>query len=334
MNIDLEILPSELKRELCLDLLSELGVDNVTEKGDELIHGCVVSGYHTNQDKSPTGSLNYEKLVYLCLGCQAAGGLVWYVSMVLGVDRKEARKWITTRTGGEDQTSMLLKFYDAMYAGKKKHKEPIPTFDERMISRWETDTHPYIGQRGITPENARLFRLGFDTDKNGLVIPHFFKGKLTGWQTRYLQGDIKYKSTPSFPKARTLFNYQPRADSVVVVEAPISVVKHEGEHHWEATVGANTTEEQIQLLQKHSRIILWMDNDAAGWKATHHMAKVLMASSDVWVVDSPIAGDPGDLPTEMVNKLVRNLVVPYAVWKPPTLMMCAGCLQFQDECAC
>lgn len=334
MDLGLDILPSELKRELCLELLEELGVEHITERGDELIHGCVVSGYHTDQQRSPTGSLNVEKLVYLCLGCQAAGGLLWYVSTVLDISRKEARKWIDSRTGAEDQTSMLLRFYDAMYAGKYKHKEPIPVYDERIISSWHVDSHPYLDQRGISKDNARLFKLGWDEEKNGLIIPHFFKNKLVGWQTRYLQGDIKYKSTPSFPKARTLFNYNSRQDRAVVVEAPISVVRHEGEHHWEATVGANTTDEQVQLLEKHSRVILWMDNDIAGWKATRHIANALMNSTDVWVVDSPFAGDPGDLPTETVDKLITNLAVPYAVWSPPKALMCTGCMEFQDECSC
>lgn len=333
MDFELDLLSPEMKREVCIDVLESMGIGDILERGDELIHGCQVSSYHSDQEKNPTGSLNYDKMVFLCLGCGSAGGLVWYIASVMDIGTKEARKWIETRTGGEDKTKLLLKFYESMYTKKYKSREPIPKYDTRMVEGM-VQYHPYMEQRGISEENALKFRLGFDDAKNGMIIPHFFKGELVGWQTRYLEGKIKYKSTPNFPKARTLFNYDSKESRAVVVEAPVSAVKHEGRYHWEATVGANTTDEQAALLHKHSRVYLWMDNDRAGWKATNAIARALTGRVDVWVVDSPFAGDPGDLPTELVNRVIETTSIPYALWKIPTVLVCPRHMDFTDQCDC
>ncbi len=334
MNLELVYLPEEMKRDLCVEILEQIGVTNIVERGDELIHGCKVSSYHMDQERNPTASLNFQKLAFNCLGCQSAGGLVWFVATTLGLSEQEARQWLSAKSGDEgDSAELLLKYYDAMYTPKAL-PEPLPCYDERMISHWQIDDHPYLLGRGISRENIVRFRLGYDKEKDGIIIPHFFKSNLVGWQTRYLKSMPKYKSTPSFPKARTLFNYDHRAREVILVEAPISVVKHEGRYHWEATIGAKTTEEQIALMHKHDRVYLWMDNDREGWKATHRIAQALISSCDVWVIDSPFRGDPGDLPQEMVERIFDSFRVPYASWNPPRLLMCHACMEFDDDCSC
>jgi DNA primase len=91
--------------------------------------------------------------------------------------------------------------------------------------------------------------------------------QLVGWQARRLDGGKpKYKNSPDFPKDTTLFNYDYLRDTVVIVESPMSVMRHW--HHMpyvEATFGAAITNEQLRLISKHPKVILFLDNDKAGW---------------------------------------------------------------------
>lgn len=91
--------------------------------------------------------------------------------------------------------------------------------------------HPWVTEtRHVHPEVAMAFRVGYgvfrtpvnDTwvQSHRIVLPHFWRGDLVGWQTRRLteDGTPKYLSSADFPKDLTIFNYQPR-QSVVLVES-------------------------------------------------------------------------------------------------------------------
>ena len=81
-------------------------------------------------------------------------------------------------------------------------------------------------------------------------------------------GSSKWISSPEFPKDLTVFNYAPdQHDTAVVVEAPLTVVAKGHLAHFVATFGASVTETQNRLLASYRKVILWMDNDDAGYKA-------------------------------------------------------------------
>ena len=62
-----------------------------------------------------------------------------------------------------------------------------------------------------------------------------------------------------------------------------------------ATFGASVTERQKLILANHPKIILWFDNDQAGWTATEEVGSFLSQYCDVFVVDNPYTGDPARL---------------------------------------
>src|SRR5690606_17944775 len=105
----------------------------------------------------------------------------------------------------------------------------------------------------------------------------------------------KYKNTPDFPKDRTLYNYDPKATTAVVVESPMSVLSKAHIMPIEATFGANVTDRQMRYISMHRKVVLFFDNDEAGWKATRAVGEYLEAYSSVWVADNPYAADPADL---------------------------------------
>lgn len=345
-------LPDSQKEALCRSLLSEFGVTRVRERDDELIHGCLVPwSSHSDQDRNPTASLNWSKLTYKCLGCGAGGGLLWFIQTVRHCDHKEARGWLGKATGLDGNVMDLhdlLNYFDALYENRGSRVPPIPTYDDRILAPWMM-LHPWLFDpepegRGIPEEALLKFKVGYAPDypvndnkvSERIVVPHYWQGQLVGWQTRRLadDGTPKYLSSPDFPKDTTLLNYDPKQRVAIVVESSMSVLKHHlAIPNFVSTFGASVTDRQVKLLCKYERVILWMDNDDAGWNATEgtwetsprgKTTKVAEGLGDrlapfvpVEVVESPYAGDPANLPTSVALELVEN-AVPYSVWHRPT----------------
>lgn len=320
-------LPEFEREQLCRDLLAEFGVTKIIARDGELIHGCVLPfGQHKDQSRNPTGSLNFKKLVYKCCGsCDAGGGLLWFIGLCRGTSGTDARKWLDsqTGTGGEEQSlSSLLAYFDAVYSKEREAPPPIPHMSASILTPWLA-IHPYLTEvRGIPETNVMQFMTGWNPETNRIVIPHFWKGTLVGWQTRRLinDGTPKYLSSPDFPKDQTVFNYDAAATMPVVVESPMSVLSKSHLAPMEATFGASITDRQIKLLSMHPTVTLFFDNDEAGWKATHHVAQALEPYSVVNVVDNPWAADPADLDDAEYERLVGE-AMPYPLWSPPSELL-------------
>lgn len=339
------LLPDPIKEALCQDLLAEFGITRVIRRNDELIHGCPLPwGNHSNQATDPTASLNWKKLTFKCLGCGSGGGLLWFISSCRpGTSAAEARKWLESSQGlGNSQMPLqaLLDYLDAIYAQRPDHYEPIPVYSERVLRPWEW-MHPYMTEiRGVPEATLEKFRVGYAARyqiskeppvfSERIVIPHFWGDDLVGWQTRRLgaDGTPKYLSSPNFPREQTIYNYDSMAEMAVVVESPLSVLRHDHHVHMEATFGASITERQVKLLQRHRKVVIWLDNDKAGWDALHDtidrrgkvtkqgLISALVPFCQVYLVHNPWAADPADLPDDVVDDLIAN-AVPWPVWSQP-----------------
>lgn len=329
------------KEQICLDLLEEFGARNVTVgPGGEIRHSCCLPfGLHANGDKNPSASLNYLKLTYSCFSC-GGGGLLWFIATCRGESATEARKWVSNRSGSgteEVPLSQILDFFDAVYGKKSGRPEPIPVLSERLLEPWRA-IHPWLTEvRGIPEDNIIRHSVGYGiiqarsrikgsdgekstsmVDSHRIIIPHFWRGDLVGWQSRRLTNDgtPKYLSTAGFPKDQTLYNAT-NGESVVVVESPMSVLRHSHHQPMSATFGASVTDSQTRLIGSHRKVILWFDNDPAGWKATRDVAKRLAPYvGEAFVVDSDLDADPGDLDDETVSELVKG-AIPYSLWTKP-----------------
>lgn len=349
-DLDVLYLPDDLKLEFCLNLLESVGAEriNVRENRGEIIHCCVAPWHNESR---PSASLNYEKMTYRCLGCPAKGGILWLIGVTQNVYGPEARNWLAEQTGlggKEFQLAPLLQFLDALEEAAKRSKRPLamPCYSEVMLDPWNqiypglTTGAPEYGieGRGIPEENLIKARVGWDMDDDRIIIPHFWKGDLVGWQARRILGPDqqpeKYKSTPDFPRDRTLYR-PPPGKRIVVVESPMSVLRHE--HHLPigGTFGFAVTEQQINLLRWYPEIIFWVDNDPAGWsnleghwdeKGVHHPgpAQMLEAYSNVKAVCSDWAGDPAEFDDDAAEELVEQ-AVPLALWSRPEALRCMAC---------
>lgn len=326
-------LPESEKERLCRSLLSEFGVTRITRTNDqgELNHCCCLPWH---DESNPSASLNYKKLTYKCYGCGSQGGLLWFIGTCRQTSGTDARKWLNDQTGlGSDEQPLaaLLSFFEAIYGPSGKNNvAPMPKMNPSVLNRW-LRIHPYMTDvRNISEETLMRFKVGYgiipvkitDTtwvDSERIVIPHFWKGDLVGWQTRrlYKDGTPKYKSSPDFPKDATIYNFDQTAKAPVIVESPMSVLsKAHLDIPIEGTFGASLTDRQCRLLSIHRRVVLFMDNDDAGWKATDQVAERLESYSEVFVVPSPWACDPCDMDDETYTTLVES-AIPYSLWSRP-----------------
>jgi hypothetical protein len=322
-------LTSAERRILCYDVLNSLGANNVRESGSEIWHSCLLPfGLHANGDRNPACSINFEKMAVNCFVC-GGGGFGWWVSHIQGFERSsQAHQWIAkqsviARDDGES-LARIGEFLDELAKPKQTtYRAPLPHYAATVLDPWRF-THPYLIEYRHVPEQTIVdMQVGWNATQSQIIIPHFFKGTLVGWQARNL-GNIgpdrpKYKSTPDFPKDRTLYNFSTDHDRPVIVESPMSVLRHR--HHCPeimATFGAQVTLDQMSLaMSRGMHPVLWFDNDLAGWNATKTVGEWMMDRGGCDAVINPYEGDPADLPDRLFEQVLAEHRVPFALWQPP-----------------
>jgi hypothetical protein len=354
-DLDVLYLPLDMKREFCLDLLETVGAQKISvrDNRNEITH-CCVAPWHQHTKWTPSASLNFDKMTYRCLGCPAKGGILWLIGITQGVYGPEAREWLAGQTGlggKEFQLAPLLQFLDAIEeATRKGHlpPPPMPVYSDVVLEPWCQAIYPGlttgvpelgIEGRGIPEPNLVEARVGWAMDEDRIVIPHFWKGDLVGWQSRRIldDGSPKYNSTPDFPRDRTLYLPQREKPSkrIVVVESPMSVLRHLHHQPMGGTFGFAITDAQIALLKWYPEIIWCPDPDAAGWaqveghwdeKGRHQPGPVeaLTAFSNVRVLTSDWVDDSGALDEDTFSDLVDS-AVPFSIWERPTALRCMRC---------
>ncbi|QDN94886.1 hypothetical protein FNV58_00735 (plasmid) [Streptomyces sp. RLB1-9] len=365
MTTDLDqlaALPDEQKSQIAKDVLDSLGIQFKRQIRDELIIPCPVGQFHNDQERNPTAALNFKKLLFNCLGCDSSGTILWLIATVRGdITIDEAREWLLGEAGLTRAVGLpdMLAFFDALYTPKTR--PPMPVYSPRMLERWRSVPDYIVRERGIPIETCERMDICLDPDgfmgppearvRTGprAVIPHYWDGQLVGWQSRRLPGadpsTPKYLSTPGFPRDETIFGREYLRSEVVVVESPMSQLRHQHHSSIEATFGAVVTDEQIEELVRGRKKLIWfMDNDTAGWRAVAGRTfngrffpgapERASRWCQNWVVQSPFAADPAEMSDELYHVLVTEYVVPWQVWEQPKVLYCHRCFQRAHPGAC
>lgn len=352
----IDLLPEQARRALLLDLLAQAGAVSirVNDANGEIIHGCLLSpGAHRDQAANPTASINYRRLAGSCFGCGAAGGLIWFVATVLNTDDTGARTWLAGHgapEGGPIALPTMLAAITEPFTGTSPATEPIPKYHPSALDAFQ---HPHSywtdppappgtsgGGRGIHPATVAARHLGYDPGTGRVVIPHFWRGDLVGWQSRPAgavpPNTPKYQNTPSFPKRSTLHHLNPQVEELLLVESSMSELRHA--HAMDdiaGTFGAWVSDEQIEAiirLPRLRRVIVWPDSDPKGWEAfdggrapKHGLIARLSRYKPVFYIDSPFTGDPADIDTPTALAMREHLLRPAALWQRPTALACWHC---------
>jgi DNA primase len=163
----------------------------------------------------------------------------------------------------------------------------------------------YLG-RLITEESVKKFSLGFSEKQDMVTIPvHSPDGMEIGFVGRSVEGK-EFKNTPGLPKSKTLFNIHrvKTADRVYVVESSFDAIRlDQCGFPAVATLGANVSNFQIDLLQKYfNNIFVIADNDEAGGNMKSKLVEKLGGRVTVISIDKKYK-DIGDMPDDAIKNL-------------------------------
>lgn len=184
--------------------------------------------------------------------------------------------------------------------------------------------HPYLAERGLTPETIAEFGLGYCAKgmmANRIAIPiHNLDGKVVAYAGR-IPGEpsddtAKYKLPQGFRKSLELFNIhraikEPAESALVIVEGFFDCLKlhQNGCRKVVALMGSTLSPAQEDLIRTQtngeSRIIVMLDEDEAGRAAREDVAARLAKLAFVKIHSFPKEGmQPDELASEELNEII------------------------------
>lgn len=299
-------------------IVDELGIKIDHVAGDEWIAICPL-----HDDHSPSFSINTTKFVYNCFSC-GGGSLPDLVARLRGIGIDEAIQWLMRGIAeyDEDPARFMERFTKSLMVSVVREEIHYPVFNESVLNPFIKGLHDsdraqsYLNGRYISPDVAERFKIGYDESAfranvkfgtytgEAIILPHFFKSELVGYQQRWIGKDKpdwvpKYTNTGSFPKDVTLWNYDQAIESdslTIVVESVFTAIYLEAMgFNAVATFGAEVTDQQVRILSNFGRgLVLAFDNDDTGYRATDHLTEALRNSIPIYHSDY-VPGHKSDL---------------------------------------
>ena len=283
-----------------------------TGSGRELRGRCP---FHT--DRKPSMRVNLDKKVFHCFGCQAKGNILDFVAALEEVPLREAalRLQELFQVESEAATQAQVAAGPPETSAGDTPNPPLAFQLKGIVS-----DHPYLRKRGITPETAGEFGVGFFPGKGSMagrvVIPiHDEAGQLVAYAGRAIDDtEPRYKLPAKFQKSRVLFNLHRVLASIgtpsgtnpvtpiFIVEGFFDCMKmaQAGFSSTVALMGCALAPEQGRLLEPFREVALVLDGDEAGQRAAEELVGRLSRTHYVRVVDLP--GQPDELSSEELRR--------------------------------
>jgi DNA primase len=281
-------------------VLAGAGIDIMSEVDSDYIIFCP---YHNNS-RTPAGEVDKSSGLFYCFACQHVTDLIQLVMTTSGRKYFEAARYIKSK----ETTADLA--YDIE---KQLQEKPVYSqYDQVLIKRLNTQALEspramrYYEGRLITEDSVKKFSLGFSEKQDMVTIPiHSPDGMEVGFVGRSVEGK-DFKNTPGLPKSKVLFNLHrvKTSSKVYLVESSFDVIRlDQCGFPAVATLGANVSNVQIDLLQKYfNNIIVIADNDEAGGNMKSKILERLGSRVSVIQLDKQYK-DIGD----MANDDIKNL---------------------------
>ena len=232
------------------------------------------------------------------------------------------------------QETEALNNFDELLQEAINDKPAFEEFDQKTLDKLHNGllasekAKDYFKSRGIMPEAALHFNLGYSANMNMVTVPvHSPDGTPIGIVGRSIEGKA-FKNSTNLPKSKTLYNIH-RAkrigDQVIVVESSFDAIRvHQaGFPNVVATLGGFLSTEQHNLLNRYfNKITIMTDNDLAGRELGYSIANKLRFKDLLWAsyeygkIYPHGAKDAGDLTDEEIKACIKNSVsdMEYRSW--------------------
>jgi 5S rRNA maturation endonuclease (ribonuclease M5) len=310
-------------------VLARYGVRLHQVHSDYLRGGCPLPS-HSSEQSRESFSVHTGHNVWAChsVSCgqarqgKSGGTVLDLVAYMEGCTLREAglrlQSWSDWGTGRTPPEQLASKG-----RGICSHQEEPPRLPFALrLSGW----HQYLEQRGVDPQTAEQFGVGYYTGggflKGRIVFPiHNAGGELVAYAGRAVNGgEPRYLFPGGFRKSQVIFNFhralagaKASAAQVIVVEGFFDCLKvHQaGYPNVVALMGTSLSQLQWKLLETRFReVILMLDGDAAGQRATQALSSRWPA---VCVARMPAGCQPDQLsPGEIQGILGRSNCAPAA----------------------
>lgn len=243
-------------------VLTGTGVTIESEIDSDYIIFCP---YHNN-NRTPAGEVDKFNGTFFCFSCHHVADLTEFVMHMSNRTYFEAIRYVKSKETEQDLERDINQ--------KLLVKPDFVPYDELILKRLNNNlsssdrAKDYFKYRKIEPSSWAKFSLGYSEKQDMVTVPvHSPDGIPVGFVGRSIEGK-EFKNTPGLPKAKTLFNLNrvKTADKVYVVESSFDAIRlDQVGFPAVATLGANVSNIQIELLQKYfNNIIVIADNDEAG----------------------------------------------------------------------
>ena len=257
-----------------------------------------------NNSRTPAGEVHKENGLFFCFSCQKTAALIEVVMHSSGRSYFEAARFIKSKEG---ETNLEAEVQKQLYA----KPEFIP-FDEVVLKRLYNGlivsdrAKNYFKYRKINSDSWSKFSLGYSVKQDMVTVPvHSPDGMPIGFVGRSVEGK-EFKNTPGLPKAKTLFNLHrvKTSDNVYIVESSFDAIRLDQVGIPSvATLGANVSKAQVELLQKYfNNIIVVADNDEAGGNMKDRIIEKLGSRVSVIKLDKQYK-DIGDMDDDSIAGL-------------------------------
>lgn len=205
----------------------------------------------------------------------------------------------------------------------KDTSEPTLPADFELLrfkrDEWTVRAFKYLQYRGMSNEEIQSYRVGISligAARGRVVFPLYESEKLIGWTARSLFPDTEPKWLHS-PNLRTPYWASKTGRKVVVINEGVfdaistaRVIKDQADVM--AILGVALSEQKKATIKQYEQVVLFLDDDSAGVKATIQLAEELAENKkQVWVVSNATKGkktDPAEMLQEEIAAAFRNRV--------------------------
>ena len=276
------------------------GLDIQSEMDGDFMVFCP---YHNNY-RTPSAEINKVSGIFFCFSCQETATLV---DLVMHLSQRTYFESIRFIKSKEKETNIET-FINKQLVQEPEYTEyDIETVKILNSQALDSDRAiEYFKKRLITKDSVIKFNLGYSEKQDMVTVPvHAPDGMCVGFVGRSIEGK-EFKNTPRLPKSKTLFNLHrvKTANYVYVVESSFDAIRLDQVNiPAVATLGANVSNKQIELLQKYfNSIFVIADNDEAGGNMKDRIIERLGSSVSVIQLEKQYK-DIGDMSDENIKML-------------------------------